>query len=215
MNGSADPTDDLLSSIAQQLSDVGYCIIENALPDEISQGLYQRVSSLSADEFKRAGIGRSQQHQLDDDYRRDTIHWLENESVAETAYLEWMEQLRLSINQQLFMGLFDYESHFSHYAPGTFYKRHLDAFQGKSNRVVTTVFYLNDDWQASSGGKILIYADQQSEQPFKRVLPQMGTLVVFLSDQFPHEVLAAQRDRYSIAGWFRIKALGGVIDPPR
>jgi len=48
------------------------------------------------------------------------------------------------------------------------------------------------------------------------VLPQLGTLVVFLSEEFPHEVLAAQRDRYSIAGWFRVNSsTAQQIDPPR
>jgi SM-20-related protein len=44
----------------------------------------------------------------------------------------------------------------------------------------------------------------------------MGTLVVFLSDRFPHEVRQASRLRYSIAGWFRVNAsLGSHIDPPQ
>ncbi|MET0091118.1 MAG: hypothetical protein ABW068_14070, partial [Candidatus Thiodiazotropha sp.] len=36
------------------------------------------------------------------------------------------------------------------------------------------------------------------------------------SERFPHEVLPAQRDRYSIAGWYRvINNQQGRIDPPR
>ncbi|WP_338057695.1 2OG-Fe(II) oxygenase [Shewanella japonica] len=34
------------------------------------------------------------------------------------------------------------------------------------------------------------------------VTPSLGTIVVFLSEEFPHEVLPAKLDRYSIAGWF-------------
>ena len=41
------------------------------------------------------------------------------------------------------------------------------------------------------------------------VLPRGGTLVVFLSDRFPHEVLPARRERLSLAGWFRRRSLGG------
>jgi SM-20-related protein len=33
--------------------------------------------------------------------------------------------------------------------------------------------------------------------------PIGGTLVLFMSADMPHEVLAAHRSRYSIAGWFR------------
>lgn len=206
--------DKLLQSIAGQLAEQGYAIINNALPDELTQQLYQRVTTLAPEAFKPAGIGRSQAHRLDESYRRDQIHWLDSSDPAQSRYLAWMEMLRQGINQQLFMGLFDYESHFAHYAPGTFYKRHLDAFKGETNRVVTTVFYLNPEWYEADGGEIVLYADEQQDQPFTALYPHAGTLLLFLSDQFPHEVRCAQRDRYSIAGWFRVKSLGTRVDPP-
>jgi len=199
---------DIFQHISQHLADVGYCVLESALPDKITQGLYQRVTTLPKDEFSHAGIGRRGDFHLDNGFRTDKIYWLEATDSAETAFLEWMEQLRLGINRQLFMGLFDYEAHFAHYAPGTFYKRHLDAFKGSSNRVLTTVFYLNHQWVENDGGEILLYENETSQAPFKTILPHMGALVLFLSDQFPHEVVSAQRDRYSIAGWFRIKPMG-------
>ncbi|MEJ2425981.1 MAG: 2OG-Fe(II) oxygenase, partial [Candidatus Thiodiazotropha sp.] len=42
-----------------------------------------------------------------------------------------------------------------------------------------------------------------------------GQTVIFLSERFPHEVIPAQRDRYTIAGWYRVNNnLQGRIDPP-
>jgi SM-20-related protein len=114
-----------------------------------------------------------------------------------------MDEFRLAINQRLFLGLFDYESHYAIYPKGAFYKKHLDAFKGKSNRVLSTVFYLNKDWQAHNGGELLIYKPE-SEEVLETVQPNLGRLVIFLSEQFPHEVLPAQQQRYSIAGWFRV-----------
>ena len=35
------------------------------------------------------------------------------------------------------------------------------------------------------------------------VPPLAGNLVVFLSGEFPHEVLVTQADRLSLTGWFR------------
>jgi len=36
-----------------------------------------------------------------------------------------------------------------------------------------------------------------------------------LSEEFPHEVLIAKRDRYSIFGWFRLNnTMENSIDPP-
>jgi SM-20-related protein len=201
------------TNIARKLADDGFCILENALPAKITLSLAQYINTLPKDTFSHAGIGRGKNLHLDNKYRTDKILWLESKSTAETAYLDYMEQLRLDLNQQLFMGLFDYEAHFAHYGPGAFYKRHLDAFKGKTNRVVTTVFYLNDAWREKDGGELLIYKDKTSQTPFTTVSPKLGTLVIFLSDQFPHEVLSAQRDRHSIAGWFRVKATGAMIDP--
>ena len=85
----------------------------------------------------------------------------------------------------------------------TFYEKHLDSFRGSKNRVVTTVYYLNDDWNEKNGGELVIYDEDNNY--LKTVTPQINTLVVFLSDKFPHEVLAANKKRFSIAGWFRIK----------
>jgi len=59
-----------------------------------------------------------------------------------------------------------------------------------------------------------IYDD--NEQFLMDVSPKGGRLVLFLSEEFPHEVLPANQERYSIAGWFRVNGSGnGRLDPPR
>jgi SM-20-related protein len=63
--------------------------------------------------------------------------------------------------------------------------------------------YLNPDWQMQDGGQLRVY-QPNSDDVVATVMPEYGTFVIFLSEDFPHEVLAAHRDRYSIAGWFRI-----------
>lgn len=209
-----DPTESVFDRIADALVERGYILLNDGPDADITRALFQRTQALS-DEFRRAGVGREQDQHLNSQIRRDSIHWLNLGDATEAAYLEWMEALRVGINRRLFMGLFDYECHFAHYAPGAFYARHLDAFRGQTNRVLTTVYYLNDEWQKDDGGELLIYPES-GDEPIERVAPEAGTLVVFLSDRFPHEVLPAKADRYSIAGWFRVNAsLGNQIDPPR
>ena len=106
------------------------------------------------------------------------------------------------------------ESHFAHYAPGHFYKRHIDAFKGDANRVLSLVTYLNPDWLSTDAGELVIYQDSDDRQG-KYVRPELGTLAVFLSEEFEHEVKAAKRDRYSIAGWFRLNSsTPDKVDPP-
>ncbi|MFC6670254.1 2OG-Fe(II) oxygenase [Marinobacterium aestuariivivens] len=209
-------TEALFDRIADALTTTGYCIYPQALPVTLTEALRDYLLRLDDEEFRRAGIGRDQEHQLNRSVRSDKIRWLTPANPREALYLEWMEALRLGINRRLMMGLFDYECHFARYPEGAFYRRHLDAFQGRTNRVLSTVFYLNPGWTEADGGELLIYADEQSREPVERVLPSYGTLVVFLSDRFPHEVLPAGRERLSLTGWYRINnSLGGQVDPPR
>ncbi|WP_174217894.1 2OG-Fe(II) oxygenase [Aeromonas bivalvium] len=165
--------------------------------------------------WQPAGIGREGLHQGNADIRRDQIHWLDAELGAPVAdYLARMESLRIAANRLLMLGLFDYEAHFARYRPGDFYATHRDAFAGRSNRRLTSVFYLNQDWQPADGGLLRVYDDD--EQHLMDVSPMGGRLVLFLSEEFPHEVLPAREERYSIAGWFRVNGTGlGRVDPPR
>ena len=125
-----------------------------------------------------------------------------------------MEQLRLRLNRELFLGLFDYECHYAHYPKGAFYKKHVDAFKGESNRRLSTILYLNPQWQPQDGGELVIY-DVDGTTELATVLPVFGSMVIFLSEEFPHEVLTARRSRYSLTGWFRVNATNSVnLDPP-
>ena len=205
----------IFERIASDIYRQGYSLLDDAIPEDLCHTLFKRVTSIRQAEFSPAGIGRAQDEMLNSFVRRDEIHWLEASSPDEGDWLEWIEQLRTYLNRRLFLGLFSYEGHFAHYAPGAFYKRHVDAFKGESNRILTVVLYLNWGWQPDDGGEMLMYREQEIE-PFARLMPQMGKMAVFLSEDFPHEVLPAQRDRYSIAGWYRINATTAErLDPPR
>ncbi len=213
--GSSDLTSSLsqqtLDLIADTLAEEGQITLQNIFPDDLISALEERATQLVVD-YKPAGIGRDQQHQINQVVRSDEILWMDHNHPAETRYLREMEALRTAINKRLFMGLFDYEAHFAHYPPGGFYKRHVDAFKGETNRVLTTVLYLNNNWLSTDGGELFMYDEQLTH--IKTVLPESGTLVIFLSDEFPHEVKTANRDRYSVAGWFRVNnSTPNRVDP--
>lgn len=193
----------LIDEIANALQQQGFIQLTQFLPVLLATQLAQEARRLSCDEFKPAGIGRQNSQQLNMQVRTDSTLWLNGESEQQAAYLSAMEQLRVGLNRRLFMGLFDFESHFSHYGQGDFYRRHVDAFKGRSNRILSTVYYLNPDWSKNNGGELLLYGDEQSS-PFLIVPPLFNTCIIFLSDAFPHEVLPSRCDRYSIAGWYRV-----------
>lgn len=211
--------DSLFDEIADGLVDRGYIILPQALPGQLLDNLLTRLQALDDEDFKRAGIGRQDDFQIDTSIRRDRIRWLQQNDPAEVGFLTWMDGLRHALNRRLFMGLMDYECHFASYGVGAFYKKHFDAFkrpvallqapvqisplQAQPSRVLSTVLYLNPEWQPGDGGELRIY-DEDDAQLLETIAPQYGKLVIFLSEKFPHEVLVAQRERHSIAGWFRV-----------
>ena len=160
---------DKLERIAQDIENKGWCVMDDALPQGLNKNLYQHLIKLPNDTFNDMGIGRGNQLHIDKSYRSDQSHWLDGATDVEKEYLAWMETLRLQMIQRLYMGLFDYEAHFAHYAPQSFYKRHVDTFSSKTNtgkpvRQLTTVYYLNPDWSESDGGELLIYKDDESKK---------------------------------------------------
>ena len=210
--GSTAP-EEMYERIADDLYQRGYSIIPAALPPALTTRL--TAYAHEAIDFDPAGIGRAGQYHQNEFVRTDEICWIQGTAAVTTAWLNWMDCLKAYLNKRLFLGLFSYESHFAHYPPGSFYKRHMDAFQGESNRVLSTVFYLNSDWTQDDGGELVISPPATPDEAVS-VTPLAGTMVIFLSEEFPHEVLPARRNRFSIAGWFRVNnSTAQRVDPPR
>jgi len=193
-------TQELSEKITEALATDGYIITHDVVGKELEDLLYSRINSVK--NLSEAKIGRGAQRQKVEKIRSDKTLWLEGEEESEQAYLTWMESLQSAMNQSLYMGLAEYEAHFAYYEKGAFYQKHVDVLRGANKRLLTTVFYLTPNWKEGAGGELLIY-DEEGENILERVPPKMGTMVIFLSDKFPHEVLPSKTDRYSIAGWFK------------
>lgn len=206
-----------LDGIIEGLVRDGFAVAPGFAPLSLVQAL--RKEAMERDqlgEFRLAGIGRRQDHQKDTRVRSDRTCWLKAGTLAQCQWLEHMEALRLAVNEALFMGLFELESHFAIYGPGDYYQRHLDAFNGNNGRLLSVVLYLNEGWQSDWGGRLRIWPEPDAQSIATEVEPRAGTLVTFLSEKIPHEVLAATRERYSIAGWFRCNnTTADWLDPPR
>jgi len=193
----------LYSKITDSLVEDGYIVIENALSKDLVTKLL--VFAKNENDFKQAGISAKDDLHIDNTRRRDKTKWLENDNSVQSEFLEFSDGLKEYLNRELYLGLTYYESHFAIYNDGDFYETHLDAFKNSKNRVVTTVFYLNDDWGKDDGGELIVY--DKDDNFLAEVIPKANTLVVFLSDKFPHEVKPAKRKRFSIAGWFRVDVI--------
>lgn len=194
MSASPDSPNWLPEALAQFYQH-GLVVIANALPAALTSAL---LSEARQADLQPAGVGRGHQQQQNLQIRRDSTCWLSGDSSAQQQYLQLMAQVQQQMNRRCLLGLTHYECHFARYQQGDFYQKHLDAFKGRSNRVLTSVCYLNT---VESGGNLQIY--NEDDQPLLQVSPAAGTLVLFESERFPHEVLSAETERFSIAGWFR------------
>jgi len=152
-------------------------------------------------DFDLARIGGDRGLQRREDIRGDSICWLTEPLFApERALLTRFEGLRVQMNRDAFLGLFELELHYAWYPPGTGYARHVDQPQNRDRRRVSLVLYLNERWEASDGGELRIFSDDERHRDIE---PVAGRLVVFLTERREHEVLPTRRGRLSITGWFR------------
>lgn len=200
--------------IANRLHRDGWIYLPTGLEPAMALELLQDAHRLPEEQWRQAGIGRRQDHHTNALIRRDAISWLTGQTEVQRWYLAAAEALREALNRRLLLGLFDYECHYARYHSGAFYRKHRDAFRGRSNRVLTTVTYLNPDWIATDGGEIVLYDEQDTA--LAKLQPNLGAMVIFLSEDFPHEVLTANRSRFSITGWFRRNtSTADGVDPAR
>ena len=205
----------LFEGMARNIFENGYSIHTNALPYELGQLLWAQLQKRPKSKFKKARIGRKNTLHINTHIRTDEISWINGETLAGAAWLNWTASMQSYLNRHLYLGLFSFESHFARYKKGAFYKKHQDAFKGEDNRIVSVVVYFNRDWKAADAGELMLYTGLDEDTPLK-VAPEFGTLVVFLSEDFPHEVLATNCERLSIAGWFRVNgSRTGLVDPPQ
>jgi SM-20-related protein len=173
MGGDSTGDETLFGLIAQDIEKQGYSIRPGALPEELANALLLYQQNLETEKFKRAGIGRGDDYLENKFVRTDEICWITGETEVGKAWLDWSSGLQSFLNRRLFLGLFSFESHFAHYGPGDYYKRHYDAFKGEANRVLSVVVYFNTGWTHEEGGALVLYKDDADKEGVK-VVPLMA-----------------------------------------
>lgn len=181
------------------------------LPANLIEKLQQEARTLhQANTMQCAGVGRGAEHNHDRAIRRDKIAWMTGVTGPQEVLFRLFDQILQGLNRRLFCGLRSVEAHYATYEPGDFYRRHLDSFRNRRLRVVSLVLYLNNDWQPADGGELQIYSRENARKLCRSIKPEAGQLALFLSEEISHEVLPANRTRYSIACWFRTDAITGL-----
>ncbi len=201
----SDPFKPLIAS----LQHVGYAILPAFFdaPD-IEQLAHDCRALNQTSALLPAAVGRGINRRHEYATRGDRTHWFDPLALTKPQVQYWqiMETLRVALNQSLLLGLSELEAHYALYPPGKIYARHRDRFRNDDARVLSSVCYLNVDWCESDGGALRLYLNDGASNHLD-IYPKAGTLVLFLSAEFEHEVLPASRERLSIAGWFKQRTI--------
>ncbi|MCA0402332.1 MAG: 2OG-Fe(II) oxygenase [Proteobacteria bacterium] len=187
----------------EALVEQGFHVIDNFLDDNYFQALRTFCLSLEDDnQFKAAKVGNQVESQEAFHIRNDKICWLDSyqENQAVAFYLTQLSAIASQLNQSLFLGIAEIEAHFAVYQPASFYKKHVDQFKNTNSRRISTVFYLNSEWQDDFGGELKLY--NQNDELIKILSPKPNRFICFNSE-LPHEVATTKKVRYSIAGWLK------------
>ncbi len=184
----------------------GFSITDDFLSSsEISELLKSFRSRYSDGLFKEAGIGKSDQVKTIASIRGDEILWLETntEVLAERELLNKNLDFIQYLNRTCFLGIISSEVHFARYGVEKFYKRHLDTFQNQDGRVLSIIYYLNEDWVPADGGYLIIYHQEDGVEKEIRISPKAGRFICFDSTKLEHEVTESFKERLSITGWLK------------
>jgi SM-20-related protein len=189
------------------LAGPGWGVQLGFLAADLVRGLVTDIGTRDADgAFRPAAVGAGAARAVRPGIRGDRISWLVTPATpAEHAVLARLEGLRVALNATLKLGLTELECHYAIYAPGAHYARHLDRSPRGVERAVSVILYLNEAWDGADGGELVLSTDTGDVC----IEPRAGTLAVFLSERFEHEVRVARRARLSLTGWFRRRPLGG------
>jgi SM-20-related protein len=191
-------------SLSADLSSAGISIQDRFLSSEEIARLRESARQRELrGEFAAARIGGAGAEQRMQEIRGDFTCWLREPLLPpELRLFDRLEQLRLQLNREAFLGVFELEAHYARYPAGASYARHVDQPHGTAQRRLSLVLYLNPDWRAADGGQLRVHLGVDG---FVDVEPNAGTLVCFLTAGCEHEVLMARRERLSISGWFRAR----------
>ncbi len=199
--------EDLLDHISQEIYSNSYVVVDNFADQAFRKALLkEQTDLLNQGQFKKAAVGKGDQKQVRSEIRSDEVLWMDPTALSPLQAIFWekIEELKQVLNRRCFLGLKSFEGHFARYPIGSFYKRHLDQFHAVPHRIVTVILYLNESWTEVDGGQLRMYFPQEDgSERVEDVLPLGGRLVVFLSEEIPHEVLPTKKERISITGWLR------------
>jgi SM-20-related protein len=187
--------------ISEKITRQSWVAIDDVFKPGLLHALFQEACAHEASQVLSPAFVGHKETKTISSLRGDSTLWLDDPrcGTASKTFLDALDILRKDLNQSLLLGLESVEAHYAVYPPGAAYAQHRDRFRDDDARVLSLVCYLNADWPDAAGGQLRLHLVDGHHD----IAPNMGTSVIFLSEEIEHEVLPATQTRYSIAAWFR------------
>lgn len=183
-----------IDKILDDLNESGFALIDHLYSSEYISALVQECSS-HLEQFRAAGV----QNGVVSHIRSDHILWIDGQLPVAQQHIQALQDLSQILNQAFYLGIKEVEAHFACYQAGEFYALHRDNPQKKNDRMISTVFYLHENWQEEFGGQLRL---QDKNEHWHIIEPLPNRLAIFQSDLL-HEVLLSNHQRLSITAWLR------------
>lgn len=188
------PGDWNVDQILDDLDQHGFSIVDDAYSSEYQHAVSQECLS-HLNEFRNAAI----QNGVVNNIRSDHILWLQPEFQISHRHIQTLQQFSQILNRAFYLGIKDVEAHFACYHAGEFYTLHRDNPQDKNGRMISSVYYLHEQWQKDWGGELRL---QDKHGQWHIIQPEPNRMALFQSDLL-HEVLISKQQRLSITAWLR------------
>eukprot|EP00922_Rhytidocystis_sp_ex-Travisia-forbesii_P055550 GHVS01082271.1.p2 GENE.GHVS01082271.1~~GHVS01082271.1.p2 ORF type:complete len:423 (-),score=52.81 GHVS01082271.1:1575-2843(-) len=219
------PLDNLRPETISNLMNIGFAVQEDFLGPQSRKSVYEECELLEFDGKFNEVFQQSQREPT----RTDFMCWIRPADLERDKFrglmrlFKLMSALAFELNAKanLFLqaaGTFQ----LSHYAPGSFYHKHMDggfADSRNNGRKITCMYYPNPpDWKQSDGGVLRMYPrrdrkhqeihttesdelEEMDHQNFVDIPPTADALLLFRSRDMPHEVLVSHRKRFAVTLW--------------
>ena len=183
-----------VDQIIEDLDQHGFTVIDHAYPPNYIHALVEECTA-NLKLFRDAAI----QSGVVSKIRSDHILWISDELEIAQQHIETLTAISQCLNRNFYLGIKEVEAHFACYNAGEYYALHRDNPQKKNDRVISTVYYLHEDWQDDWGGELHL---QDKNEQWHTIQPKPNRIAMFQSDLL-HEVIQAKHQRLSITAWLR------------